>query len=178
MKKLISLLIAGSFVVGSLATANAKAPALWTDPAGDADNGQGLGHSIPGGFDLAQGGILQKGKNLEFIVTHHDMPPTGSLPEGFRFLWSFGVGGEEYRITAKSADIGKPDLLQGQTTERVGRVDVMGHFRLEGDCASEVVGALNAINCKPLAYLQGSFNGAAKMLTVTVPLKLIKVKKG
>ncbi|MBW3595524.1 MAG: hypothetical protein KY391_08085, partial [Actinobacteria bacterium] len=107
-----------------------------------------------------------------------DMPPSGSLPEGFRFLWSFGVGSNEFRITAKSADIGKPDVLQGQTTERVGRVDATGHFRLEGDCGTEVVGALNAINCKPVAYLSGSFDPANKSFTVVVPLKAIKAKKG
>ena len=178
MKKLIAVVLAGGLVFGALGSANAKAPSLWTDESGDADNGQGLGASIPGGFDLVGGGILQKGKNLEFVVTHADMPPSGSLPEGFRFLWSFGVGKGEFRVTAKSADIGKPDVLQGQTNERVGRVDLMGHFRLEGDCGSETVGALNAVNCKPLAYLDGSFDPATKSFTVVVPLKSIKAKKG
>ncbi|HET7481461.1 MAG TPA: hypothetical protein VFK89_01240 [Actinomycetota bacterium] len=180
MKKLLSLAVAVGLVALPL-TAHAAAPKptqVWEDAAGDADNGQGVGQSIPGGFDLVSGTVAQNGANLELTATMADMPPSGSLPEGFRLLWSFGVGKGEFRLTLKSADIGKPDLEGGQTTERVGRVDINGHFRLEGNCQSTTVGALNAINCAPLAYLDGTWDPATSSVTAIVPMKLVKAKKG
>lgn len=178
MKKLAAVLLAGGLLAGALAPASAKTAPLWEDAAGDADAGQGLGSSIPAGLDLASGTIEAKGKNVTFTVTHHDMPPTGSLPEAARFMWGFTVGAENLRWTMKSADIGKPDLLGGQTDERIGRVDATGHFRLEGSCESEVVGALNAINCDPLGYYEGTIDAATMSMSVTVPLKDIKAKPG
>jgi opacity protein-like surface antigen len=180
MKKFFSLALVAGLAVLPLSSAHAaaKPTQVFTDVAGDADNGQGLGASIPGGFDLVSGTVAQNGANIEFTATHADMPPSGSLPEGFRFLWAFGVGKAQYRLTVKSADIGKPDLEAGQTTERVGRVDATGHFRLEGNCTSTVVGALNAINCQPLAYVEGHFDPATMSFTAIVPMKLIKAKKG
>ena len=180
MKKLFSLVLVAGLAVLPLnsALAAAKPTQVMTDASGDADNGQGLGQSIPGGFDLVSAAIAQNGANLEFTATMADMPPSGSLPEGFRLLWSFGVGKGQYRLTLKSADIGKPDLEGGQTTERVGRADVQGHFRLEGNCTTTVVGALNAINCQPLAYLEGTWDPATASVTAIVPLKLIKATKG
>jgi hypothetical protein len=177
----IALALSSLLLIGLLAPANAAAPTkLWEDATGDADNAQGLGQSIPGGFDLVSGEVTRNGANLEFTVTMADMPPVGSIPEGFRFLWAFSVNGKvSYRITAKTADIGKPDVLGGETDERGGEVDTDGHFRLEGDCkAGETVGVLQPINCKPLAYIEGAFDPASSSLTAIVPLKLIKAKVG
>ncbi len=182
MKKLLATLAIGGLLVAAAAlpaTAGgaAKPATIWTDADGDADMGQGLGGSIPAGVDLASGTILAKGKNLEFTAIHHDMPPIGSIPEAARMLWSFSVGQDTYRLTVKRADIGKPDVSQGQTTERVGRVDVNGHFRLEGECGTTAMG-INFINCKPLAYLDGTWDPAAKSVTIVVPMKLVKAKPG
>lgn len=133
MRKLLTLAVAAGLIVSAVAPAQAGKPAtVWEDDSGDADMALGLGGSIPGGFDLVSGSIARKKKNVEFTVVHADMPPTGSLPETFRFLWAFSVDDEMFRLTAKSADIGKPDVGQNQTTERVGRVDVQGHFRQIG----------------------------------------------
>lgn len=178
MKKIAAALLAGGMLVGVLGPASAKPKPLWEDASGDADAGQGAGASIPAGLDLIGGGIELKGKELIFSVTHADMPPTGSLPEAARFLWAFAVDGKSYRWTFKSADIGKPDLLGGQTNERVGRIDAQGHFRLESDCASEVVGALNAINCKPVGYYTGTIDPATATVTMKVPLADIGAKPG
>lgn len=189
MRKILALVLAGVLMLSVTGVAQAgkkkkkkgKAPVemvMFTDDAGDADVGQGLGASIPAGVDITEGKIKAAGDNLEFTVTHADMPPSGSLPEAARFLWAFTVDGANYRLTVKSADIGKPDVLAGQTDERVGNVDAAGHFRLEGECASEVVGALNAINCPPLAYLEGSFDPATASFTMIVPMEEIEAKSG
>ncbi|MGI8773408.1 MAG: hypothetical protein ACR2KQ_00135 [Actinomycetota bacterium] len=189
MRKVLILMLAGALLLSVTGAAQAgkkkkkkkKAPVemvMFTDDSGDADVQQGVGASIPAGVDLTEGKIKKVDDTLEFTVTHADMPPSGSLPEAARFLWGFSVDGANFRLTVKSADIGKPDVLAGQTTERVGRADVNGHFRLEGECASEVVGALNAVNCPPLAYLEGTFDPASMTFTMVVPLEEIEAKSG
>jgi hypothetical protein len=180
MKKAISFIALVGLLVGLVGGAKAAGPVtVWEDVAGDADAGQGLGSSIPAGFDLTAGSIVKKGANLEFTVTHNDMPPTGTFPEGFRFLWAFSVNGKSnYRLTVKSADIGKPDVAAGQTTERVGRADVAGHFRLEGECIQDSSLPVGMVNCPVVGYLDGTWDAASKSFTVVIPLKTIKAKKG
>ncbi len=178
MRKIAALVLAGGLLAGVIGSANAKPVSVIEDASGDADMATGAGGSIPGGFDIVEGTIEKKGKELLFTVTHADMPPSGSLPEGARFLWAFNIGDKGYRWTFKTADIGKPDVLAGQTSDRVGRVDATGHFRLEGDCAVEAMPGFNAINCKPLGYYEGAIDAATKSLSVTIPLKDLKAKTG
>ena len=180
MKKLISVLLAGGLVLGVVGAAQAggKAATVWTDDSGDADLGQGLGASLPGGWDLASGSLVKNGKNLDFTVTHHDMPPTGSVPEGTRFIWNFNVGKAPFRLTVKSVDIGKPDLATQTGTERIGRVDLNGHFRLEGACETDTTLPLHFVNCPVIGYFDGSFDPASKSFTANIPLKALKAKAG
>ena len=181
MRKLTSLALAGGLLFGVLGPASAGAPkptTIWTDPSGDADAAQGVGQSIPFGFDLVSGGLAKNGTNIDFTVTHADMPPTGSLPEGARFLWNFTVNGKPFRITVKSADIGKPDAVSGQTTERAGRADLQGHFRLEGECVTDTSLPLGRVNCPPLGYFDGSFDPASKSFTASIPMKALGAKTG
>ena len=181
MRKLVAAVLAGGLLIGLLGNASAAPSKVFTDDAGDAGN-QDNAPGIPGfdqmGFDIVAGTINQSGKNLEFTVESAAMPPNGALPEGFRFLWHFDVGSTQYRLTIKSADIGKPDVLAQSGTERVGRVDVNGHFRLE-TCKTEPLPAvLTLINCNAVEYLEGAFDPASKTFTAIVPAKSLKAKKG
>ncbi len=160
--------------------ADPKPVTVWEDDEGDADMSQGVAEPfVQAGFDITAGKIQRNGDNLEFVVEHSAMPPTGTPPETFRFLWAFNVGNTGYRITAKRGDVGDPDVLNNETTERIGRVDPNGHFRLEGDCKTEpAIVILQPINCEPLAYVEGSWDPANKSFTVIIPLKAIKAKPG
>ncbi|MEA2434607.1 MAG: hypothetical protein QOK47_119 [Actinomycetota bacterium] len=182
MKKLLSVLLAGGllFAASSIApAAEVKPTVVWEDPAGDADLGQGLGQSIPGGWDLVSGTIQRVGADIQFTVTHADMPPVGSMPEATRFLWNFNVNKTPYRITAKSADIGKPDVIAGGTgQERVGHVDTAGHFRIEGECITDQTLPVGQVNCPVVGYVTGTWDPASMSFTVVVPMKLIKAKPG
>jgi hypothetical protein len=111
-------------------------------------------------------------------VTHADMPPAGSLPEGFRFMWSFAVKGVSYRVTAKSVEIGKPNPVDQSGVDQIGKVYPAGFFRLEGNCGSIPVGSVSAVTCPTIAYLEGTFDAAAKSFTFSVPMKDIKAKPG
>lgn len=181
MKKMIAasgIVALGISVVAGPTTANAKPKVVWEDNTNDSDLGIPAGFD-QSGFDLVSGSLARNGDNIEFTVAHAAMPPIGSLPEAARFLWAFSIKGTSYRITVKRADIGKPDVAQGQTTERVGRVDAMGHFRLEGDCTTEAAPAVTSfINCKPLAYLEGTWDPATASFTAIVPMDAVKAKTG
>lgn len=193
MKKLLAVVMIAAMSLALVGPASAakkkkkkKAPSgpvvMFEDVAGDAgtENTGPTPGFAEAGFDLLEGQIEQKGEELHFTVTHSAMPETGTLPEGFRFLWHFNIGSDEYRFTAKSADIGKPDVLAQSGTERVGQVDTDGHFRLE-TCAEEALPAvLTLLNCNTVenGYLEGSFDPAAAAFTIVLPLELIEGKKG
>ena len=176
MKRSLPFLFTLALVAATASPTQAKPVQVFEDATGDAGN-QDSG--IPGfdqaGFDLASGAINKAGKNLEFIVTMAAMPAPGAPPEGFRLLWHFNVGGEQYRFTIKSVDIGKPDVISGTGQERVGRVDTSGHFRLETFTEGPTA---NTPAYEPIEYLEGSFDPAAKTVTVILPMKLVKAKKG
>lgn len=180
MKKALSFVLATGLLFGVIAHAGAapKPVTVFEDPANDADAGQGAGASIPLGFDLATGSIALNGKNLDFTVTHHDMPPTGTLPEAARFIWVFNVNGIDYRLIVKRIDVGKPDVINGDGQERVGKVDPAGHFRVESDCIQDSTLPVGLIKCKTIGYITGTWDPAAKSFTANVPLALIKAKAG
>lgn len=168
----------GVLVAAHAAPAQAKPKTVWEDPAGDTMFPAPETQVGALGLDIVGGTIERVGDDLEFTVEHTEMPPIGSLPEAARFLWVFAVGKDNYRLVIKRADVGKPDVLANQTTERVGRVDVNGHFRLEGECTSTTTGVLNAINCEPLAYLEGTWDPASATVTMVVPMDLVGAKPG
>ena len=180
MRRIAALMLAGGLIAGLVGQAAAAPKPAWTDETGDADNGQGTGASIPAGFDLVSGSIVKNKSNLDFTVTHADMPPSGSLPEGFRFLWAFAVGEVSYRVTVKSAEIGKPNPADQSNTDQIGKVYPSGFFRLEGDCGSTspTGGTVSLVGCATLGYLEGTFDPAAKSFTFSVPMKAIKAKTG
>jgi hypothetical protein len=176
MKKFLTLALVGAMCLSVTGSALASKPkTVWEDPEGDADLDQGLA-SLPGGFDLASGSIARQKNDLIFTVAHHEMPSSGTVPEGVRFLWSFAVDGTPWRLTVKRADIGKPDVLGQNGTERVGKVDANGHFRLEAECVTDNTLPVGMVNCPPEAYLEGEWNPGEKSFSVTVPLEVIGAK--
>jgi hypothetical protein len=181
MKRTITTLC-GLLVLGLVGSASAAAPkTVFTDPAGDVGADQqptgAVAEASASGFDLVSGTVVRKGKNLAFTVTHADVPASGHLPEGFRFLWHFASGKNEYRVTVKSQDIGKPDPVGGDLNEDgVGKIGPL--FRLE-QCGTLDVGApVTFSTCKMVAFLSGSFDSAKKSFTFLAQMKTIKAKPG
>ena len=179
MRKIFAILLAGGMIAGLMGSAHAaKGPAvLFEDPSGDANNGGQLPASAPGGFDLTQSTVSVKGKDLEFVVTHADMPPVGSMPEAARLLYHVGSGTEQYRFTVKSFDIGKPDVVAGGVgQERIGQV-YQGVARLE-QCEDVASPAVTLVQCNTSVYATATFDPAAMTVTWAVPLSALKAKKG
>lgn len=186
MKKLVTLVLAGGLVFGLVGSAGAgKATTVFEDPAGDAgvEGGTAIGeNAIPGfeqaGFDLVSGQIARTGNDLEFTVNHAAMPATGALPEGATFRWDFVVDGDWFRFTIKSQDLGKPDVLSQEGADRIGRVDLEGHFRLERCEQDGELVIFGLSRCKLVAFEDGAFDPANKSFNVRIPLEDIGAKSG
>ena len=179
MRKAIGVVVAAALSLGVVSAASAGAPvAVWEDAADDVSvNGNAVAGAGASGFDLLKGEIARTGKDLEFKVTHASFPAPGALPEAARFLWHFQVDGEEYRFTVKSTDIDKPDAIAGSGTDRVGKVDAAGHFRLE-QCVSDTTLPVTLSNCNPVGYYTGAFDTASASFSLKVPMADLKAKNG
>lgn len=182
MRKLGTTLIAGAMLLGLTGNAFAAKPVtVFEDPANDAGNtaqGLALPPATLAGLDLLNGSVVKSGADLEFTVTNAAaLPQAGSAPEAFRLLWHINSGGTEYRFTVKSLDVGKPDAIAQEGTERVGQV-YQGVARLE-TCADQALPAvLTLVNCKAVEYFQATFDATAATITWKVPLASISAKTG
>lgn len=181
MRKIASILVTGSVLLGLVGTANAGAPTTVfedaADDAGVADQGVAVPVATAGGFDLTGGSIAKSGKDLEFTVAHAAMPDGGSVGEGFRLLWHINSGGNEFRFTVKSVDVGKPDVIAGDGQNRLGQV-YRGVARLE-ECVDEPTPApVTFVNCRVKEIYGATFDAAAKTVTWKVPMASIKAKTG
>ncbi len=182
MRKIGTLLL-GACVLGALISpaGAAQATTAWTDNAGDSGATffeQPIPGSEQGGFDLVSGAIAKNKANLDFTVTSSAMPPFKTLPEGVRFLWAFAVNGVSYRVTAKAAEIGKPNPADQSNMDQIGKVYPDGFFRLEGDCGATAVGSVSLVGCKTIGYIAGKFDPASKSFTFSVPMNAVKAKPG
>jgi hypothetical protein len=176
------LLVAAACLALAAAPATGKGGGTWVDPAGDAGsayNAQPVPGAEQGGFDLIEGSVARKGKNLVFTVTSAEMPPFATLPEAVRFMWAFAIDGESYRVTAKSAEVGKPSPVTQENADQIGKVYTDGFFRLEGDCGTAATaGPLQFVECHTLGYVEGTFDPANKSFSFSVPMKAVKAKPG
>ncbi|MDX6225294.1 MAG: hypothetical protein QOE64_1670 [Frankiales bacterium] len=183
-RSLIALLALPVLALAPLnANAAPKVVTVFTDAADD--SGINAGTVIPQssnlGLDLVKGTIARKGNNLEYTLKFAKaFPNYGQFPEGSRVMYQFTVGkGVEYRFTVKSFDIGKPDPVQQDGTDRIGKT-YNGLFRLE-KCGDPVNSAtpVTFVGCYtvPNGYLTGKVDPAGS-LTWTMPLSLLKLKTG
>lgn len=162
-----------------------KVTTVFTDPANDAglnpnNNATAIPLMTAGGLDLVKGTVARKGNDLVYsVVLSTSMQNFTSFPEFARLIWQQTVyKGAEYRFTVKSFDIGKPDPVQRDGTDRIGKVYDKGLFRLEQCGDPDTTLPVSFSQCKAIAYLKGSFNAATKTITWTMPLSLIKAKTG
>lgn len=172
----VGLAVSIGFAPGAQA---GPATVVFTDQAGDAGvNEQALpGGPAQAGMDLVKGTIARAGVNLVFTVEMASMPSPGSMPEAARLLYHFDIEKTPWRITAKSVDIGKPDVVARTGVERAGKVETAGHFRLE-QCSSDTTLPVTLSQCNPVGYLKGAVDVAAKTLSWSIPLADLKAKPG
>ncbi|HEV3473627.1 MAG TPA: hypothetical protein VG408_10595 [Actinomycetota bacterium] len=186
MRKLIAAALATGLLAAIAADAGAKpsSTVVFEDPADDAglnSQGQPIPEAKQLGVDLVSGTIETLGKNLQFTIELASTTPDGKfLPEAARLLWQLNVGGEEYRFTAKSFDIGKPDVIAGGVgQERIGQVYKDGVVRLEACTEVPAPAVLTLVQCETSLYVTPTFDPAAHTFSWEIPIAEFKgAKKG
>ena len=167
------------------AGASKRPPTLFFEDAAD-DSGvfaqaQPIPESKQLGVDLLSGTIETVGKNLKFTIEMSSTTPDGKfLPEGVRLLWQMNVGGDEYRFTAKSFDVGKPDVVAGGVgQERIGQVYADGVVRLEQCHDEPTPTGTTLIQCETLVYAMPTFEPDAHKFSWEIAIAEFKgAKKG
>ena len=168
--------LAAALVLPSTATAAGKSVKLGTDPAGDWGANvdptiSPIGDAL--GQDLTGASMSQDKKNLNFVIELNSLPATGGAPEVSRYQWAFNVNGNAFELDGKFSNYsrGACDPTSGQCPPP--RDPGLQPFVLRGNCVSGTV-----ITCEELGFLKGQFDAAKATITIPVPLKLIKAKKG
>ena len=180
MRRFTTAAVTIGLIFGLLSAAHAKPLQVITDPSGDA----GLDANVipgaeQGGFDITAGSIDTVGKDLVFTVTHSAMPSNNQPGEAVRFLWHFDVAGKQYRFTVKTLDVGKPDAIAQNGTERIGQV-YQGVARLESGYTEPAPGGapLTLSQFEALDYFDATFDAAKKTVSWKMPLSALKLKPG
>lgn len=171
MRKL-SVCLLGALLFSLMSPASAGPPViLFEDPAGDAGfawQDVAFPPASSEGFDLTSSTIARVKKDLVFSVAHDQMPTEGQPGEFFRMLYHFRVDAVEWRFTIKTLDIGKPDVIAGTGTDRIGQT-YENMVRLE-QCVTDMTLPINLVNCNPITFYEGTWDAGAKTITWTVPM--------
>jgi hypothetical protein len=165
-----------------------KVTTVFTDPAGDAAlnpraNNKALPTQAQAGLDIVKGTIARSKNDLQFTVSlSQSLSTYGEVPEAVRLVWQFTVNKKtEYRFTVKSFDVGKPDAVQEDGTDRVGHVSDKGLFRLE-KCGEPFYpgdnGSLSFSKCTEIGTLVGKIDAGGKKLSWTLPMAKVGAKTG
>jgi hypothetical protein len=178
----------GAVVVGALvapasvagAKKAAKVMVIGTDPAGDW--GANVDPTIAPigdvfGQDLTAAEMSFDGKNVNFIIKVNALPPSGGMPEFTRYSWNFNVDGEALDLDGKFTNYsrGACDPTAGNCPPP--RDPGMQPFVVRGNCTTQSVGVA-LTTCEEFAKVQGVFDAQTGSITIPVPLKSLKAKKG
>ncbi|HYH27285.1 MAG TPA: hypothetical protein VEA19_00745, partial [Actinomycetota bacterium] len=142
------------------------------DPAGDGP--VSAEHTSQLGVDITEVNVSQPDAAypelvVNFKVSNLPNPLTGMQPENVRYVWSFLAGDKEWFVQAKSSALAQTTTADDPT----GAVTKTAKaFQLRGNCAllppPPAPGALN--NCGHVAWLDGSFDAANKVVSIRVPI--------
>ncbi|MGH2807206.1 MAG: hypothetical protein ACRDKT_08015 [Actinomycetota bacterium] len=174
---MVALLAIGA--TGNVAVAQgSKATKVGKDAVGDwgaavdpsiGPIGDGLGQ------DLVGAEISGDSKTVNFIIVVNSLPPLGGMPEITRYTWDLNVDGEFVELDGKFTNYSRGicDPTSGQCPPP--RDPGMQPFFVRGNCT---VNEGNITTCEEIGLVQASFDAAKGTITIPVPGKLIKAKKG
>jgi hypothetical protein len=146
-----------------------------TDALGDWGGGgdaAAVGHAL--GQDLLSAAIgMPSVEKVDFVIGVSFLPSPGGIPEASRYTWNFDVDKKPFELDGKFTNYsrGACDPTSGQCPPP--RDPGPAPFLLRGDCTT---GEGNVTLCKELARIQGTFDAAARTITVSVPAALLAVQ--
>jgi hypothetical protein len=183
IRKLSSLLVLGAVTAALMGGPNSAiaaggAKGVAKDAAGDwALEGNAavspLGDAL--GQDLLKGSIGMKNKKtLNFIIKVGNLPPTGGWPEVTRYIWSLSVDKKYVELDGKFTNYsrGACDPTSGQCPPP--RDPGQAPFLVRGDCEQ----IENTTVCKEKGIVHATFKPASGTITIPVPMKMIRAKRG
>ena len=184
-KAALSLLLLGALTAALVlpygtAAAKARKPlTVGKDARGDWGENAGAPELAPLGAALGQDLVgaaigMGKKKKINFIIKVTSLPPAGGTPEATRYNWDFTVDGDGLELDGKFTNYtrGACDPTSGQCPPP--RDPGSAPFFIRGNCSS--VGT--TVVCEELGIVHARFNAAKGTITIPVPMKLIKAKRG
>lgn len=181
----LSLLLLGALAALLLfpfgtATARGRKPlTVGRDARGDWGDNAGVPELAPLGAALGQDLVsaaigMGKRKTINFIIRVTSLPPAGGMPEFTRYNWRFTVNGRGLELDGKFTNYtrGACDPTSGQCPPP--RDPGSAPFFVRGNCSS--VGT--TVVCEELGLVHARFNTAKGTITIPVPMKLMKAKRG
>jgi hypothetical protein len=185
MKKSLAALIATGLLAGALLAPTAEAAKSPTvvgeDPAGDW--GANVDATIAPigdqfGMDLTGASISYDGKNVNFVITLNNLPPSGGAPEIPRYTWDFMVNNKPLELDGKFTNFSRGACDPTAGTCPPPRNPGLSPFSVRGDCVDNPTPAITLTTCTEFALVTAVFDSAAKTITIPVPAEAIGVKKG
>ncbi|MGH2807207.1 MAG: hypothetical protein ACRDKT_08020 [Actinomycetota bacterium] len=173
-------LIAGMVAPPSaVAAKKAKPTVVGKDAAGDwgANVDPTLGPlGDPLAQDLIAAEISGDSKTINFVIKLNLLPPTGGVPEISRYIWDLNVDGEFVELDGKFTNYSRGicDPTSGQCPPP--RDPGMQPFFVRGNCGA--IEGSNVTTCEEIGVVQATFDAATGSITIPVPAKMIKAKKG
>lgn len=184
-KAAVSLLLLGALTAalllphGTAAAKRRKPLTVGKDAKGDWGENAGAPELAPLGAALGQdlvGAAIGMGrkKTINFIIKVTALPPIGGTPEATRYNWDFTVDGKGLELDGKFTNYtrGACDPTSGQCPPP--RDPGSAPFFIRGNCST--VGT--TVVCEELGLVHARFNAAKGTITIPVPMKLIKAKRG
>jgi hypothetical protein len=186
-RKTLAVLLIGGLVAGALllpataATAKkAKGPlVVGTDPEGDWGEGVDPTVSPAGaalGQDLVEASVAMADKaTVNFVMKVTALPPMGGWPEVTRYTRDMNVDGKFLELDGKFTNYSRGicDPTSGQCPPP--RDPGMAPFFVRTDCAPNEA---NVTICQEVGIVEATFDAGEGTITVPVPLKLLRAKKG
>ena len=168
--------LAVALVLPSAPASAGKTVKLAKDPAGDWGSNvdptiSPLGDAL--GQDIIGAAMSSDKKNVNFIIELNSLPAIGWAPEVTRYQWEFSTKAGAFELDGKFTNYsrGACDPTSGQCPPP--RDPGMQPFMLRGNCVSGTV-----VTCEELGFIQAQFDAAKGTITIPVPMKAIKVKRG
>lgn len=175
---LISVLLLPAAAAKGRRAGKAKATVIGRDAQGDWGSASSAPEAAPLGAELGQdlirAALQRKGRKLNFIIKVTNLPPFGGWPEVTRYVWGFEVNRKFFELDGKFTNYSRGACDPTSSQCPPPRDPGMSPFLLRGNCTT----TQNVTTCEEIGIVNATFNAESGTITIPVPMKLIKARRG
>lgn len=118
------------------------------------------------GINIKSASVEVSDDGVEFIWQLNEL---GDVPpEGVRYTWAFGAGGQSFQLQAKRTNVASITTAEDPVGHAQKLASGGDWFQLRGACEANYQGTAVS-GCYHLAFLTGSFNDADNTVTMFMP---------